>query len=50
MTSTLETHKIGGERGKAIELSLGISPLDDNVIVFRVPELAQTLTECFGAV
>ena len=39
----LETHQLGRERGEAIEFSLCISILDDNVLPLHVPKLAQTL-------
>ena len=45
----LETHQLGRERGEAIEFSLRISPLNDNVFPLHVPKLAQTLPECLDA-
>ena len=37
----LETHQLGRERGKPIEISLRGSPLNDNVFPLDVPEFAQ---------
>ena len=45
----LETHELGRERREAIEFSLCISPLNDNVFPLDVPKLAQTLPECLDA-
>ena len=45
----LETHQLGRERREAIEFSLRISPLNDDVFPLHVPKLAQTLPECLDA-
>ena len=45
----LEPHQLGRERGEAIEFSLCRSTLDDNVLSFHVPNLAEPLAECLGA-
>jgi hypothetical protein len=45
----LETHQLGRERGEAIEFSLCISILNDNVFPLHVAELPQTLPERLGA-
>ena len=39
----LETHEFGRQRGESIELSLRISPLNDNVFPLHVAKLAQPL-------
>ena len=49
MTSTLRRTSSAAKRGKAIEFSLCISPLNDNVFPLHVPKLAQTLPECLDA-
>ena len=44
-----ETHQFGGKRGEAVQFSLCISPLNDNVFPLHVSKLAQTLPECLDA-
>ena len=49
MIFDLETHQLGRELTQAIEIFLGISPLNDDVFPRHVPQLAQPLPECLGA-
>ena len=49
MTSTLRRTSSAASAGQAIEFSLCISPLNDNVFPLHVAKLAQTLPECLDA-
>ena len=44
-----ETHEFGRKRGQAIEFSLCISILNDDIFPLDVAKLAQTLPECLDA-
>ena len=45
----LEAHQLSRERGEAIEFSLMMSSLNDNVFALDVPKLTQTLSERLDA-
>ena len=46
----VETHELGREVGQAVEFSLRLSILNDNVFTLHLAKLAQTLPECLAAV
>ena len=45
----LEMHEVGREPWSAIELSLSVSPLNNNVFPFYVTEIAQPMPESLDA-
>ena len=45
----LETHQFGRKCGQVIEFSFCKSPLDDDVLPFDVPKLAEPLSKCIDA-
>src|SRR5262249_20103335 len=44
----LETDQLGREVGEAVGSSLGMPPLDGDVLAFQVPEVTKSLQECFN--